>query len=428
VSDRPPRTSGAAGRSMRWPRIAVTAVFVVHGLLFASWTAHIPDVKAHLGLTDGTLGFALLGAPVGSVLAMVAASWLLPRVGSRRVVQVALVGYCAAGPLVGLTGSLAALFAALFAWGAFQGTLDVAMNTQGIAVERTGRRNLMSGLHGSWSIGAFAGAGIGALAVAAGITLSLQLLVMGTIALLVAGLLSTRMLPAAAEHPADADAGADANASAANPDARPRLRRRPSVKVSRWSGGMVLLGAIAFASMLCEGAIADWGAVYLSGPLHASGVVPGLGYTAFSLAMVTVRLSGNRLLTRFRAERLLPALAAVATLGFAGALVIASPPAALVGFCCLGVGLASVVPAVFSAAGRIPGLPAGTAVATASACGWAGFVCGPPVIGRLASWASLPVALGLLPLLTAFVVVGTLSSRALRKRQPEPRPEQVAAR
>jgi MFS family permease len=405
---------------VRWPRIAVTAVFVVHGLLFASWTAHIPDVKAHLGLTDGTLGFALLGAPVGSVLAMVAASWLLPRVGSRRVVQVALIGYCAAGPLVGLTGSLAALFAALFAWGAFQGTLDVAMNTQGIAVERTGRRNLMSGLHGSWSIGAFAGAGIGALAVAAGITLSLQLLVMGTIALLVAGLLTTRMLPAAAEHPANANA----NASAANPDAD----LRPRVKVSRWSGGMVLLGAIACASMLCEGAIADWGAVYLSGPLHASGVVPGLGYTAFSLAMVTVRLSGNRLLTRFRAERLLPALAAVATLGFAGALVIASPPAALVGFCCLGVGLASVVPAVFSAAGRIPGLPAGTAVATASACGWAGFVCGPPVIGRLASWASLPVALGLLPLLTAFVVVGTLSSGALRKRQPEPRPEHVAAR
>jgi MFS family permease len=413
----------AAGTATRWPRIAVTAVFVVHGLLFASWTAHIPEVQRHLGLTDGTLGFALLGAPVGSVLAMVAASWLLPRVGSRRVVQVALVGYCAAGPLVGLTGSLAALFAALFAWGAFQGTLDVAMNTQGIAVERTGRRVLMSGLHGSWSIGAFAGAGIGALAVAAGITLSLQLLVLGTIALLVAGLLTTRMLPPAAEHPANANA----NASTGNPNADAGPRPRPRVKVSRWSGGMVMLGAIAFASMLCEGAIADWGAVYLSGPLHASGVIPGLGYTAFSLAMVTVRLSGNRLLTRFRTDRLLPALAAIATLGFAASLVIASPPAALVGFCCLGVGLASVVPAVFSAAGRIPGLPAGTAVATASACGWAGFVCGPPLIGRLASWASLPVALGLLPLLTTLVVVGTLSSRALRTRPSQPGHEPVAA-
>ena len=418
MSDLKYQTTPAVSSSVRRPRIAVTAVFVVHGLLFASWTAHIPDVKAHLGLTNGMLGFALLGAPVGSVTAMIASSWLLPRVGSRRVVQVALAGYCAAGPLIGLTGSLPALFAALFAWGAFQGTLDVAMNTQAIAVERTGRRVLMSGLHGSWSIGAFAGAGIGALAVAAGVTLSVQLLVLGTIALLVAGLLTTRMLPVAAEHPGDL------NAPAGPADAG----RRPAGRVSRWSGGMVLLGAIAFAAMLCEGATADWSAVYLSGPLHAKGVVPGLGYTVFSLAMVTVRLSGNRLLTRFRPDRLLPALAAVATLGFAAALLIAQPPAALLGFGCLGIGLASVVPAVFSAAGRIPGLPPGTAVATASACGWAGFVCGPPVIGRLSAWASLPVALGLLPLLTAFLIAATLSSRALRARQPEARTKSLVAR
>jgi MFS family permease len=409
VSDLKAQATTAVSNPVRWPRIAVTAVFVVHGLLFASWTAHIPDVKAHLGLTDGTLGFALLGAPVGSVTAMIASSWLLPRVGSRRIVQVALVGYCSAGPLVGLTGSLPALFAALFAWGAFQGTLDVAMNTQAIAVERTGRRVLMPGLHGSWSIGSLAGASIGALAVAAGITLSIQLLVLGTIALLAAGLLTTRMLPSAAEHPGRP------NAPAGHPDAD----QPPVGRVSRWSGGMVLLGAIAFAAMLCEGATADWSAVYLSGPLHLSGVVPGLGYTVFALAMVTVRLSGNRLLTRFRPDRLLPALAAVATLGFTAALLIAQPPAALLGFGCLGIGLASVVPAVFSAAGRIPGLPPGTAVATASACGWAGFVCGPPLIGRLSAWASLPVALGLLPLLTAFLVAGTLSSRALRQRQPQ---------
>ena len=418
MSDLKDQAATAVSSSVRRPRIAVTAVFVVHGLLFASWTAHIPDVKAHLGLTDGTLGFALLGAPVGSVLAMIAASWLLPRVGSRRIVQVALVGYCAAGPLVGLTGSLPALFAALFVWGAFQGTLDVAMNTQAIAVERTGGRVLMSGLHGSWSIGSFAGAGIGALAVTAGVTLSVQLLGLGTIALLVAGLLTTRMLPAAAEHPGSPNARA----------AHPAADQRSAGPVSRWSGGMVMLGAIAFAAMLCEGAIADWSAVYLSGPLRASGVVPGLGYTAFSLAMVTVRLSGNRLLTRFRPDRLLPALALVATLGFAAALPVAQPLAALLGFGCLGIGLASVVPAVFSAAGRIPGLPPGTAVATASACGWAGFVCGPPVIGRLSTWASLPIALGLLPLLTAFIIAGTLSSRALRAHQPQAHDDFVAAR
>jgi MFS family permease len=388
----------------------VTGVFAVHGLLFASWTAHIPHVKVRLGLTDGTLGFALLGAPVGSVCAMVASAYLLPRLGSRRIVQIALIGYCAAGPLVGLTGNLPALLGALFLWGAFQGSLDVAMNTQAIAVERAGRRVLMSGLHGSWSIGSFAGAGIGALAVGAGITLTSQLLVLGTVALLAAGMLTTRMLPDAADQH-----GPDQHEAAKSGDGS--SRRSPAA--SRWSGGMVLLGAIAFASMLCEGATADWASVYLAGPLHAAGVESGLGYATFALAMVSIRLSGNRLLTRYRPDRLLPALAALATVGFAVGLSIGRPAAALVGFACLGVGLASVVPAVFSAAGRIPGLHPGTAVATASACGWAGFVCGPPLIGRLASLTSLSTALFLLPALTAFIVIGTSIARALK---PPPAP------
>jgi fucose permease len=393
----------------RWPRIAVTGVFVVHGLLFASWTAHIPHVKESLGLTDGTLGFALLGAPVGAVSAMVASAYLLPRLGSRRVVQIALVGYCATGPLVGLTGSLPALMGALFVWGAFQGSLDVAMNTQAITVERSGRRVLMSGLHGSWSIGSFAGAGIGALAVGAGITLTSQLLVLGTLAILLVGLLTTRLLPDRADQHREAAAAGGSG------------HRSPTV--SRWSGGMVLLGAIAFASMLCEGASADWASVYMSGPLHAAAVESGLAYATFALAMVTVRLSGNRLLTRYRSDRLLPTLAVMATVGFSVGLLIGRPAAALAGFACLGVGLASVVPAVFSAAGRIPGLHPGTAVATASACGWAGFVCGPPLIGRLASASSLPTALILVPVLTGFIVVATSIARGLK---PQPGPSRHA--
>src|SRR5664279_6041261 len=137
--------------SLPWPRIAVTVMFIAHGLLFAAWTAHIPEVKAHLGLNDGTLGFALAGPPIGSVLATIGSSWLLPRLGSRRIVQITLVGSCLAAPLVGLTGNLATLFAALFLWRAFPATPAVATNTPAIAVERTGRQVLMSGLHGGWS-------------------------------------------------------------------------------------------------------------------------------------------------------------------------------------------------------------------------------------------------------------------------------------
>jgi fucose permease len=382
-------------------RIAITVVFVVHGLLFASWTAHIPHVKQSLGLNDGTLGIALVGAPVGSIAAMCLAAMLLPRFGSKRIIQVALCGYCAAGPLVGLAGTLPALFGALVLWGVFQGTLDVAMNTQAIAIERSSGRPLMSGLHGGWSIGAFTGAGIGALAVGTGLALTPQLLILGSVAVLGAGLLSTRLL---LDHP-------DGSATET-----PTAETESGNSGSRWSAGMLALAAIAFATMLCEGASANWASVYLSGPLGATGAVPGLGYVGFAFAMVTVRLAGNRLLARFRPDRLLPVLAAVATVGFTTALLLDRPLAAIVGFGCLGLGLASVVPAVFSAAGRLPGLHPGTAVATVSAFGWAGFVIGPPIIGHVAELTSLPTALALLPVLTGLVAFGAWFAPGLKNR------------
>jgi fucose permease len=370
----------------------VAATFFVHGLLFASWVAHIPHIKAHLSISNATLGVALLGAPVGSVSAMLLAAFLIPRFGSRRVVQVCLVGYCLAGPFVGLVGSVAGLFVALFAWGAFQGTLDISMNTQAIAVEGERRRPLMNGMHAGWSIGAFVGAGVGTLSVALGISLSRQLLTVGTLALLVAGWLSTRMLLDAVDSDAE------------------RL-----VRVGRRiSAPMLLLGVIAFAAMLCEGAAADWSALYLHESLGSGAAVSGLGYTAFASAMVAVRMFGNRLLVRHRADVLLPALALAATVVFAAALLVGSVPAGLVAFFVLGAGIGVVVPTAFSAAGRLPGLHPGIGVAAVSGLGWAGFVLGPPLIGQLADATSLAFALGLVPVLTAFIAVATRWATALR--------------
>lgn len=167
--------------------------------------------------------------------------------------------------------------------------------------------------------------------------------------------------------------------------------------------------------MLCEGASADWAAVYLRGSLHVAAAIAGLGYTVFALAMVATRLSGNRLLAKFGVRRLLPVLAAIATVGFTAGLLAGLPGIAIVGFGCLGVGLALVVPSVFSAAGRLPGLDPGAAIATVSAFGWAGYVCGPPLIGELAAAASLPAALGLIPVLTAVIVVTTALAAPLRE-------------
>jgi MFS family permease len=390
-----PATPASADRG---PRLAVIAVFFVHGFLFASWTAHIPQLQHHLGLSDGRLGIALLGAPIGSVVAMVVAARLLPRVGSQLMVRMALVGYCVTGPFIGLTGSLGSFFVAFVLWGFFQGTLDVSMNTQAIAVERFSGRVLMPGFHGSWSTGALVGAVTGAAAVGLGFSLSEQLLALAIPCLLVVGWLTTSLI-------ADPRTGSDPEPSKGGPDGRRGVLQ----------GAVLVLGGIAFADMLCEGAAADWAAVYLHNSLHAVPWVAGLAYAAYALAMLSVRLSGNRIFTRFAAHRVLPLFAVIASLGFAAGLVIARPASMLVGFALLGAGLGGVVPIVLSAAGAVSNVDTGRAVAAVAGCGWAGYVVGPVVIGEMASTTTLQIALFLIPLLAGIVAVATGMAKPLRR-------------
>jgi hypothetical protein len=375
------------------PRQILGGVFFAHGLLFASWTAHIPHVKAQLGLSDGSLGLVLLATPVGSISAMVVTAWLQPRVGSRRMTAAGVTGYSVAGPFVGVATSTVGLFAALLCWGAFQGALDVSMNTQAVGQERAAGRPLMSGLHARWSLGALVGAGAGALGVWLGVSLTLQLLVLGALA--VALVPFARRLR---------DEGAPITAG----------HGRAQVPMRRWPKAVLLLSAVAFASMLCEGAAADWSAVYLRNSLGAAAVVASLGYAFFAAAMVLVRLSGDRLIARYGAWVVLPVLTTAATVGFAAGLASSNVVVALIGLAALGGGVAVVVPTVFGAAGGLPAIPSAAGIAAVSACGWAGFVCGPPLIGQLASATSLRVALGIVPLLTCFIAIA--ARRVFRTR------------
>lgn len=361
-------------------RAATLTIFFSHALLFASWAAHIPAVKGHLGLSDAALGAILLCTPVGSVCAMAVIGRLLPELGSPRLIRICLVGYCAAGPLVGLAATPAELAGALFAWGAFQGALDVSMNTQAVAVETVQMRPLMPTFHGAWSIGALSGAALGVAAVAAHIALAPQLVILALPVLAAAAWLSPSMV--------------DDQPTEVPHEPRRGLWRNRTV---------LLLGALALATMLCEGAAADWSAVYLHSSAHVTAALAGLGYTTFALTMAGVRLTGTRLLGRYRRERLLPMLALIASIGMTAALASGSGTLGLIGFACLGVGTALVVPTVFSAAGRLPGLPPGVGIAIASALGWVGFVCGPPLIGQLASITGLRAALAVVPALTLIV-------------------------
>lgn len=381
MSDRavlsPPRTA----------RIATALVFAIHAAVFASWTPHIPEVKERLGLNEGTLGLALLGAPVGSVVAMLVVGSLVARFGSRRVVLATFLGYAAVSPALGAAWSPAALFAALALWGGFQGALDVAMNSQGIAIEQRYGRPILSSFHAWWSFGAFVGVGLGALAIVAGLRLDVQMIIATVVLVLVSWPLVRLML--------DDDHSVDEHKLAL-----PWRDRR-----------VLLLAGVMFGGLLCEGAVGDWAALYLRDSIGVAPQRAGLGYSVFAVTMFLGRVMGDRWVARFGAVKVVAVLAAVGAVGFGSALLVSQFWFALVGFAAMGLGIACVVPVVFSSAAAQSDSHAGQAIAGVATAGWAGFLLGPPLIGLLAHSTSLSTALAVLPLLCLGIALG---SRAIR--------------
>jgi HAD superfamily hydrolase (TIGR01509 family) len=366
---------------MRGTRVALTLFFLGDGLLIGSWAARIPAVRDQADLTSPELGLALFAMSMGALVSMPLAGWVVERVGSRRVTTTALVGAGTSLFLASLASGLGGLAAALLAFGAAFGAMNVAANAQGLALERLYGRSILSSFHAAFSAGGLAGAGLGALAAGAGVAPRAHF---ATIALVLAvGVLvgGRRLLP----H----DAG--------ETPAAPILVRPPR--------SLLVLGAAAFFTLLAEGAAADWSAVYLTDSLGATAAVAALAYTGFSLAMTTSRATGDRLNGRFGPVALARAGGLLATTGLALALVIGSAPAALVGFAAMGAGLGVVVPVLFRAAGSTPGVAAGVGIAAVSTIGWLGFLAGPPTIGLAASAIGLREALALVVVATAMVAL-----------------------
>jgi MFS family permease len=380
-----PVGDGSAAQ-LRRAKASVTAAFIAHAVLFSSWAAHIPHVQAALRLSDGELGTALFGAPLGCLSATVFSHWALRWWGSHRVVAVAITGYAAAGLTVGLAGSFWSLFAGLALWGMFEGGLDVAMNTQAAAVERLAKSPIMSRFHGMWSVGALLGAMIGAACVSVRIGLTAQLAVMGAVVLIVGTALTRNLIPDQAPGPVPESA--------------------PEVRPNRvWLTAVAALGAVMFASFLCERAAADWSAIYLRSVGTGPGV-SGLGYAGFTLLMVVTRMGAIRLHLRISTRRLLPALALLGAAGMIAMSISANPVVGVVGFAALGTGVALLVPTTFSAAYSVSS--AGSAIAIVSAIGWVGCLIGPPLIGFLADRIGLSNALLILP---AMLVVAAIAVR-----------------
>jgi predicted MFS family arabinose efflux permease len=333
-------------------------------------------VQMKLGLGPGVLGLALLTMAGGALVGIPVSGWVTARIGSRRVVRASAVLFFGALLLPVLAPTLPALVAALFLVGAGNGALDVSMNAHAVAVEARWPWPIMSSFHGMWSVGGLAGAGLAALALHEGAgsvthVACATLLFGGATAVASCFLL-----------PPSADVRDDGH------------------RFARPSGALVGLGAIAFLALLSEGAMGDWSAVYLQRSLGTTAATAALGFAVFSFAMATGRFLGDELVARLGDARVVRLCTAAAALGLGGALLVGRPSAAIAGFASVGFGIANLVPIVFRAAGRLPGVAPSEGIAAVGTAGYVGLLAGPPLIGLAADAVTLPGALA--------VVVGAL--------------------
>jgi MFS family permease len=372
-------------------RLAVATIFCLNGMALANWIARIPDVKQQLALSDQRLGLVLLCVAAGALVAQPTVGWLIGRFGSRRMTTIMLISFCLSVLLPGLAGDMLSLMAVLFVFGACNGGLDVAMNAQAALVEQGYGRPIMSSFHGLWSIGGLLGAAIGGLIATQGVSVRTHLFGVAIIAVVIA-VLATRWLVV------DDNVRHEAGPSFALP---PRA--------------LVLLGLIAFGVLFCEGAIADWSAVYLREGLLSTPAVAATGYAVFSLLMAAGRLTGDALALRLGPAWVVRGGGALVALGIAVAVATNAPVIAIIGFGLVGAGLACSFPLILSAAARTPGVAANTAIAAMATTGYTGFLVGPPLIGSVAEAVTLRGALGLLCLVGVLVALfgGAVERRPL---------------
>lgn len=367
-------------------RVAITAVFALNGMLFASIFSRLPAIQDRTGLSDGALGLALLCSMLGLVVSQFAAGALVARIGSRPLVVVGALGYAAGLIPVALSESFAALAAALAFIGVANGVLDVSMNIHGLTVERLLGRPILSTLHAAFSFGALAGAGVGALVAAAGVGVPAHLTgmaVLGVAAALTAGRFLLR---------SSADAAPD------------------GPLIARPTRALLAIGVFAFCLLLAEGAVNDWAAIYLDDEIGTGEALAASGLAAFSLTMGFGRLFGDRLVERLGPVALARGGATLSLAGMAVVLSASGPLLAVPGFAAMGLGLAALFPLALRAAAT-HGPVAGPSVAAVSALGYLGLLTGPPAVGGLSEAFGLRAALGLV---IALLAVATLLAGTLR--------------
>jgi MFS family permease len=349
-------------------RIAVALFYFCLGLCFSSWASRIPDIKTRLHLGDAAFGSILFALPVAQFLMMTFSGKLVTHYGSRRMLLFALPIYTICLSNIGLVTHGWQLAIALFLFGLSGNVCNISMNTQGVAAEKLYERSIMASFHGGWSLAGFTGALIGL----AMINLKIAPYTHFWIVILMVWIIIWR------------------NNQYLIPFQSTTDQEGPRRKFfSRPDSTLLQLGIIGFCSMASEGAMFDWSGIYFKDVVKAPSSLVILGYTSFMIMMASGRFVADQLIARFGRKHLLQVSGVMISSGLFISVLFPFLISSTIGFMMVGLGVSSIVPTVYSTAGKNGKVAPGIALATVSSVSFLGFLMGPPLIGYISAAAGL---------------------------------------
>ena len=368
-------------------RLAVGCLFFLQGLCFASWASRIPSIQQNLQLSDAALGALLFALPLGSMIALPFSGWLVTHFGSKRIATNALLFYSLLLVLIGFSNNILMLTIGLMFFGMAGNISNIAINTQAVGVEAKYGRNIMASFHGLWSLAGFTAAGIGTFMMGQAIIPLTHFIIIA--AIIMAGVAASfhYLLPR-------------------------EVKNTTAVKLFvKPDKSLVKLGIIAFCCMICEGAMFDWSGIYFQKVVKANKDWIGAGYTAFMLTMAAGRFIADWVVSKFGFTKTIRISGLLIATGLGLAVVFPYLSTAITGFFIVGFGVSSVVPLVYSEAGRSKIVSPGVALAAVSSIGFLGFLIGPPMIGIVAGLFSLRISFLIISIIGIVVMIISGSAR-----------------
>ncbi|GIM73121.1 MFS transporter [Winogradskya consettensis] len=392
----------------RW-RNAIIVAFAIGGLALATWGPRLPDLRAALDLSTGSIGVLLAGVTVGSVAGLLASTPLLGRLGARRAIPAALLLVAAAvaviGAGAGVLHSMLLVGAGFVVVGFAIGSLDVMINVEGAAIEQLAGRTLMPLMHAAWSAGAAIGSGIGAGCAALGISPTWQFA--GEAALMAA---TAAVLGRAI--PTGPRAG----------DETPGVPVPATERLRRWLRGwadwrLLLIGVVMLGAELGEGTANNWLTLAAKDGHAQAAATAALFFTVFAVGETTARVLGGPLVDRLGRVRTVRITSALGVLGVALFILSDNVVVLLIGVLLWAVGVSMGFPLGMSAAADSGPNPAAR-VSVVATIGYFANLAGPPAVGFAAEATSLLTALWLVAILFTVAVAAAGAVRPPRERTP----------